>query len=132
MRQRWAYFWAQDFTCSPAEVSRVLDLTPSVVWVAGETRLSSGRHAPRNAWKIESTLPDSEQLDAHIESLVQLVGPRLDELHARLGPIEVGINCVAYFTSYQGNGFHLSEALIHELAKHRLSVDFDLYGGDDS
>jgi hypothetical protein len=132
MRQRWAYFWTQDFTCAPEEISRLLNLTPSAVWIAGQTKLSSGKSAPRNAWKLESDVRDDQQLDAHIESLLQKIGPHIEELRARLGPMSMGINCVAYFRSHQGNGFHFSEALIHELARHRLSVDFDLYGSDDS
>jgi hypothetical protein len=111
-------------------ISGLLNLEPSEIWVAGSTQLRNGRVANRNAWRIDSRISDPDaQLDAHIENVLDLVEPRLEQLRIAVPTVDIGVNCVAYFDEFQGNGFHLSVQLIHRIAKCRLSVDFDLYGG---
>ncbi len=131
MKRRWAYFWVQGFPCAPADISRILLAEPSDVWIVGETVLSHGRVAWTNAWRYESTLGDERALDEHIENVLTRVEPRLPALRNQVRPLELGVNCVAYLSEYQGNGFHLSAALIARLAALELSVDFDLYGNTD-
>jgi hypothetical protein len=130
MRRRWAYFWAQDFTCAPADISQLLQLAPTSVRVAGQTVLSNGRVADSNDWRLESGLGDDALLHAHIEEVLGKVAGRLPELRSRVQPITCGLNCVTYADEHQGNGYHLSADLIGRLARHGLSVDFDLYGGE--
>jgi Domain of unknown function (DUF4279) len=114
--QRHAYFWAEGFTCDPRLITETLGLIPT----AGGSPAS---------WRIHSQVNDpAAPLDAHIANLLDLVEPRLRALREIVRPLETGINCVAYFEAYQGNGFHLSADLLRRLADQALSVDFDLYG----
>jgi hypothetical protein len=126
--KRRAYFWAEDFTCSPSVISAILCLAPSEVWVAGETLLPKNRVAPRNAWRLESEIGAENQLDAHIEDLLDRLTDHLPQLRAQIQPLSVGLNCVGHVAEFQGYGFHLSADLIHRLADQGLSVDFDIYG----
>jgi hypothetical protein len=129
MRRR-AYLWIEGFSCSPSQVSEILDLEPTSVWLAGETVLQGNRVAPRNAWQRDSSLGPEARLDEHIGHLATLFRERLPRLRAQV-EADVGLNCVDEFLEYQGNGFHLSAHLIRELAQLGISVDFDLYGSPD-
>jgi hypothetical protein len=108
-------------------ISAIVGLTPSAVWVAGETPLPNNRVAPRSSWRLDRERGVDEPLDAHIENLLERLTDHLPQLRVQVHPLPIGLSCVEHVAEYQGNGFHLSADLIRSLADQSLSVDFDIY-----
>lgn len=117
----YAYFWAQGFDCTCAEVTSQLAIEPSEARVAGD-KLSSGRVVKKNRWEVRSPLPRGEHLiQEYLEALLPLLEAQLPAVKRLAESCFVGINCVGYY--YGSNpGLHLSAPLIARLATLGLSV----------
>lgn len=125
----YAYFWAEGYVVSHADISARLGLTPTSTRSIGE-KGRYGPPAPANRWELMSPLARGEGLlQDYLEALLGLLETKAAAARALTSDCSAGINCVGYY--YGANpGLHLSTTLLARLAALNLPVDFDLYNYD--
>lgn len=124
----YAYFWIDGFECDPQEISDLLGLEASEVYLKGDLISDkSDRRRTHSSWKYLSSLPREEPFqDSHLENLVKVLISKKEAINKLHQKYEAGINCVGYYTNVNP-GFHLSAELIKACSELSLSIDFDLY-----
>jgi len=126
--ETYAYFYVSDFDCEPNEISKILELEPTEVFVKGELlNEKRDRRRLRSEWIYKSTLPLSEAFqDAHLENLINKLYKKKSKILELKSRYTIGINCVGTYINVNA-GFNLSAELLLSCANLGVSIDFDLY-----
>jgi hypothetical protein len=129
----YAYFWAEGFPGTSAQVTALMGIEPSETRAAGDLS-GSGRVVQSNQWVLRSPLVRGDHpIQDYLEALLPLLESRSSAVRRLAEGCSIGINCVGYY--YGANpGLHLSAQLIGRLAALGVAVDFDLYNhaGEDA
>jgi len=78
------------------------------------------------AWYLRSGLDDTEELSAHIDSLLLALGPRAEALRSLWVDYTLTMQCVGYFPE-TGHGAHFDREVLRRLADLGLALDLDFY-----
>lgn len=89
-------FEIHGFDVDPDEITRLLKLKPTSVERKGKTAPNSTQVAKVNSWTLASSLRDEQDVDAHLQDLIEKLGS-FDELD-KLKPIwSAQFNCIVHF-----------------------------------
>ncbi len=115
-------------------VGAKLGLAPSEVRVA---KLHSGRDVTESHdWQLESPLPETAAVEAHLSALLGLLAPRAEAMRAIAETCEAGIHCQLDFkplSDYPDDlpgyppGLALSPDLLRTLADLRIRLSFAFF-----
>lgn len=127
-------FVVQSEVLAGDEISQRLGLEPTQVTQRGELlspRNPDGRRRVHTTWELTSSIPETEELAAHLEALLPCVESRLPAL--RRIQSEGGTVFWSCFVTAKplGNAFRLEAELLSRLAEVGVSLDFDLYDSDE-
>src|SRR5437870_10942160 len=86
-------------------VTQALGMTPSECGNVGDPYPRTGRPRRFMAWYLRSGLDDTEELSAHIDSLLLALGPRAEALRSLWVDYTLTMQCVGYFPE-TGHGAH--------------------------
>jgi hypothetical protein len=108
------------------EVTAKLRLKPTDAWNAGDINPKNGRAYPSMLWRLRSGFDDTKPLSQHIDTLLLLLGTRLEELRSLALEHDLTIQCVGYYTP-SGHGAHLNREVVRQAARLGCSFDFDFH-----
>ena len=137
--EKWssAAFCADSETLSPDQMESIIGLQPTRSHRIGEPRSKLTKRGVynRHYYSIQSTISDGEPLDAHIEEILSVLEPRMDNVKRLASQASLCLFCG--FSSGNGQGgFSLSPHLLSRLARLGVEVVLDLYppegGGHDA
>ena len=124
--ETYAYFYVEGFEGPSAEISELLQLTPTRTREKGDPRLP-GRLWETGSWQLHSPLPRTEPAqDSHILALLEILESRRDQVLQATAAHQCGLQCVGYYTN-ENCPFFMEAELISRIAAFGLSVGFDLY-----
>jgi hypothetical protein len=117
------------FDCDPDEISRVLNVVPSLVLRIGDPHgpRRSGRPVRENIWRFDSQVDEIVIVERHIEWLFDHLPTTFDSLRAVALRWEAQVTIAAHVRTLQGPSIAFSEETVQKLARWNASVDIDLY-----
>ncbi len=128
--RQYAYFAVTSDEPISDHVSNI-PLEPSRYWNVGEIVVRGDREFTRRGsrWVIESGLPESEPLEAHIEAVIETVTSVSARLQEFPKHCIQSVVCVAF--SVQSSGFVLSPKLLRKISDLGLNLEYDFYSNVD-
>ena len=124
--EQYAYFAIGGDDLDPRKVTQQVGIEPTECWRRGDINPRNRFERKSGRWKLESRLPRTEPLEAHIADVLnQMDSSQLafQQVSRSYGGV---MQLVGYFhSSYPGLSFH--EQVIQRLAAYSLAVDFDFY-----
>jgi hypothetical protein len=122
----YAYLSIDEFSCPVVELTKRIGIQPTEAWDVGD--VVPPVHFPRkySAWRIQSRLPHSEDVERHIiDVLDQIRGyDAVFREIAREGRLRM--QGVGYYNEYNP-GFGLEPDVVRRLAECGMTVDMDAY-----
>jgi hypothetical protein len=120
-----AYFTVTgDF--DPEEISLKVGASSSRSWKKGEINSRTGLERKASRWSLDSRVPTSEPLEAHVRDVLQQLLANRSEFAAVSESYGGVVQVVGYFyTSF--SGFGLAKADIDVLSTLGLELDCDFY-----
>ena len=116
---------------TPEEISQTLGLDCDKSWCKGDKRAKTVIVEKNNGWVLDSGLPRSAPLEAHIENLLGRLSPHAEKIEKLSRDNDVELSCVIYAASPPPLNF--AKTIVHQLGKMGASLDIDLYVmGEDS
>ncbi len=118
-----ATFRISSETLSPSEITAALGLQPSRTFDRGSllsVRNPKSARRSKSLWHLDSGLPDSAPLSAHIQKLVSLLQPLQEQLD-HLGK-SCSLDVFCGLSPEEGDMLEVDAGLLQKLA--RLSCDF--------
>ena len=121
----YAYFTVTgDF--DPAEVTLLMDVEPTEVWIKGSRNERTHMERKFSRWSLFSRLERTEAIESHIGDVVLQLKPKIAAVLQLGEQFNTEVPVVAYFhESYPG--MHLNPALLRDLSDLNLGLDFDFY-----
>lgn len=110
---------------TPEQISEATGLTCDRSWRIGEKRGKTTIVERSNGWVLNSTLPKSASLEAHIEELLGRLLARADKIRALSEHDTVELSCVVY--AILPPALNFDKSVIQRLAQLGASLDVDLY-----
>lgn len=118
-------FIISDFTCSPEEVTRILGVTPSRFWIAGE-KVGDGAPKKRNGWALENSIRGDWDMEAELRPLLDRLPKSLSALRETTSQWSAKAFCAVY-THGERPALSLSAGTVARLAELEAEIDIDLY-----
>ena len=112
-------------TVDHEQLSSAIGMDFDTVWKAGDLRARSIILEKTNGGRIESGLPKTEPLEAHIVSLLQRVAPIADNIKSLANDNTVEFSCVIYSDEVPPLCFDRTS--IDAIGMLGASLDIDLY-----
>lgn len=111
-----------------AELAALLPIGPTrLVGPAASSRPLVGRDTPGEArWMIDSALSETEPIEAHIESLINLIDQHRPAFDAVPSDCEMDIWCTVT-SAEEFTGFALSRELLNRIASLKVGLVFGCY-----
>lgn len=85
------------FDIDPTQISKILLLSPTQVWLKGESIQKTALKRKSNGWVLSSRLEKSAELEDHINALFSKIKPVLLNFHNL--PSQQRKSCLAQFIS---------------------------------
>ncbi|MEX0302496.1 MAG: DUF4279 domain-containing protein [Leisingera sp.] len=128
--RQYAYFAITSDTPLPEDIEK-LPLRPSRYWNAGDKVVRGRIEFERtfSRWAFESGLRETDPLEEHIESLLRKLLPVFGQLEQLPADCKQSVVCVTF--SVQCSGFILEPAILKQLAKFNLHLEYDFYSNVD-
>ena|SRR5579883_1823616 len=112
----------------PDAVSQVTGVSPSTTWRMGEPVGTASRVVRReNGWVINSGLSSSEDVNAHVHSLLQVLRRSWNEFVEFGKAYDAEFSCV--ISSFAGDRppIYFDKETVHQAAELNAELDVDLY-----
>jgi Domain of unknown function (DUF4279) len=124
----YAYFFVNDFECSPDDIGRILELEASKSWEKGDPIANTkyGRRK-RSSWRLESErITDENSSASCIEGLLRILEIRKENLSLLPNKTELGLTCVIT-TDSVNFCISLDRQLLARVVELGLKIDFDIF-----
>lgn len=128
--REYAYFRASG-SFDPVQITKELDMKPSESWKVGDEFEVRGTKLLRrgSCWKIDSQRPDTDSLDNHINTLLEILRPKRDRILRVPKPTKLQIVCVGFY--YQSFSWELNFEHQKEITELGIGFWFDTYSFGD-
>jgi hypothetical protein len=115
----------------PEQISKAIGLTCDRSWRIGDKRENTVIVEKTNGWVLNSGLPKTASLEAHIEDLLKRLLAHADKLRLLSEDECTELSCVVYAASPPALNF--DKTVIQRLSDLGVSLDIDLYltGGEN-
>jgi len=125
LNEQYAYFTiVGDF--DPEEITRAVRVRPSESWRKGELHPRTRLERKFSRWSLDSRLPKTEELEAHINDVLSQLDEQPDAFSKTIDLYGGCMQLVGYFHEVYP-GLQFDRRTVEGLARHHLSVDFDFY-----
>jgi hypothetical protein len=116
-----------EFECSPSEITKILNITPSKTWQKNEPidERIVARHK-ENGWRISSSLSKESNLEEHIKNLSQVIIPHKAKFKNLPSSSYVELSCCIY-VHHEVPEISFSANTIQLLSELQAEIDIDLY-----
>ena len=114
---------------SVEEITNIIGLSPTRFHIKGELmskRNPKSQKHGSNLWILDSGLPDSNDIEKHLNKLGSLIESKLSELQSLEDKCEIDISCGTTFKSGQ-NTLLLSSEILKKISLLPLDLVFDVY-----
>jgi hypothetical protein len=110
---------------TPEQITDTVGVTCDKSWRIGDKRGKTIIVEKNNGWVLNSSLPKSASLEAHIQDLLERLSPYAEKIQmfAKLDHVE--FSCVVYAVNVPALNF--SNAVIQNISLLGASFDIDLY-----
>lgn len=123
------------FDIDPDQISKILSLSPTQVWLKGESIQKTALKRKSNGWVLSSGLEKSAELYDHINALFSKIKPVLLNFNDLPLSTEKELSCVIYIYQEKGNAaeehrtpaIHLEREQVEILNQVGAEFDLDLY-----
>jgi hypothetical protein len=112
----------------PQQITNMVGLACDKSWLIGDKRGKTIIVEQNNGWVLNSSLPKSASLEAHVENLLKRLSPYADKIQKFAEHDNVEFSCVIYATTPPALNF--SNAVIQKISLLGASLDVDLYLND--
>lgn len=116
---------------TPEQISGAAGIACDRSWRIGDKRGKTIILETTNGWVLNSSLPKSASLEAHIEELMERLTAHADKIRTLSEHESVEFSCVVYAASPPALNFNKS--VVRQLGQLGVSLDIDLYltGGEN-
>lgn len=118
------------FDCHPDEITQILGLTPTDIWIAGQPvrRPPSGRAKlhEENAWLLKSPLDGSSEIEEQVDALTDVIAPQADRFRDLPDNVCIELSCSVYGHEYMP-AIHFTANQVRFLASLGAEIDVDVY-----
>jgi len=124
------YFGVHDFVCDIKIIADILQIDRYNGWSKGEPIPHRKNVVSEvGVWEIQSPLPKSNSLEKHINCLLKLLLPRVDNLNLLYDRYQATSEFSVEICTYDvaNFGFHLNSQLVDKINKLGASLDVDIY-----
>ncbi len=123
------------FDIDPTQISKILLLSPTQVWLKGESIQKTALKRKSNGWVLSSRLEKSAELEDHINALFSKIKPVLLNFHNLPLSTEKELSCAIYIYHEKNNSaeehrtpsIHLEREHVEILNQLGAEFDLDLY-----
>jgi hypothetical protein len=123
------------FDIDPTQISNILSLSPTQVWLKGESIQKTALKRKSNGWVLSSGLEKSAELEDHINALFSKIKPVLLNFNNLPLSTEKELSCAIYVYHEKSNTaeehrtppIHLDREQIEILNELGAEFDLDLY-----
>ncbi len=115
-----------DFECHPSELTRILHLEPTVMWLRGDSIPKTTMTRKQNGWRLDSPSMLRGTLQEQVDALLDKVAPQVGFFHHLPSGSEIELACVVYVYDAEPV-LGLSAKSVTELARLGASIDIDYY-----
>lgn len=122
-----AYFTLTNFEVEPEVITNSLNVSPSKTWKKGDlVRPNTNSREKENGWQLKSNPDSSEELENHIQFIIESLRPNWDKLVKLASSCHIELSCVIYIED-EVPSIHFDRKLIEQLAELKAEIDIDLY-----
>lgn len=113
---------------NPGLVTSRLAITPSFAHEKGDPMPKyPGRRYSTGYWGLDSSLPETEAIEAHLSYLLDLIEPKAAAIRTLLSPGCRGDFYISYFTDSPQGSLELSPELAQRVGRLRLGITVSIY-----
>ena|SRR5215211_2347679 len=124
-----------DFDEHPTQISDILSLMPTQIWLKGEYVHKTALKRKTNGWVLSSGLDKDAELEDHINALFSKIKPVLASFSNLPPTIEKELSSAIYIYSEENNPneehrtppIHLDREHVETLSRLGVEFDIDLY-----
>jgi hypothetical protein len=116
-----------EFKCTHEDITKALHVQPTTIWSQGEKIRPTALVHKQNGWSLEVNLEGSEDLNAHVEDLLNKIHPFSKDLASACGDYYAELACVLYIAGDERPAIHFTPQVLKTLATLNAHVDIDLY-----
>ena len=111
----------------PDQITAQLGITPSRTWRTGDLVMerASIRHK-NNGWSVKSDIPMSEDLEEHVEMVLQRLKPAWKSLRKLSTRYTALIDCVVYSHGGARPAIFFNKDVIKRISELNAEIDVDL------
>ncbi len=116
-------------TKSVEEISEILNTPPSRFAIKNHPISQStngSRVFPDNKWILDSSLPDTEMMESHMEKMISFLDEKYEEVLKLSSDCQIEMRCAFSVVNRQG-GYVLESPVLKKLAQFPLNVVVSLY-----
>jgi hypothetical protein len=124
--ESYAYFTVTGDDLDPAQITKIVGVTPTDSWKKGELNPRNSRERKFGRWSLYSRLPRSEEFEEHIADVLAQLDQNPEGFKQVSEAYDGCMQLVGYFHSYYP-GLYFTPATVQGLAKYKLGVDHDFY-----
>jgi len=110
---------------TPEQITDTVGLACDKFWRIGDKRGKTIIVEKNNGWVLNSSLPKSASLEAHIESLLERLSPFATKIHMFAEHDVVEFSCVIYAANPPALNF--SKEVVQNISLLGASLDVDLF-----
>ncbi|MGH8467791.1 MAG: DUF4279 domain-containing protein [Gammaproteobacteria bacterium] len=116
-----------DFNCDPNSISEILGLEPTTTWLEGDRVHPKAiiKHK-QNGWVLQSPLPKETPFRQQLQTLLDMVTPKKQQLLNLPSGTDIEVSCVVY-SEHGRPDISLEPDMVAAIAEMRAGLDFDLY-----
>jgi hypothetical protein len=115
----------KSITRSPEEITEMLGIQSDFSWHRGDKRAHTIILEKDNGWVLGSSLPDSDSLEQHINSLLARISACSNKIKLLSEDESLELSCVLYASEMPALNF--SREVIHSICSIGASLDVDVY-----
>ena len=115
---------------TPEQITDTVGLTCDKSWRIGDKRGKTIIVEKNNGWVLNSSLPKSASLEAHVENLLERLSPCAAKIQMFAEHDDVEFSCVIYAATPPALNF--SKVVVQNISLLGASLDVDLYLNDSN
>lgn len=124
-----AFIKIHDFECGIDEISDTLEIQPTDSWLKGELipNRKGNIRRKQSTWEYESTVPISEPIEKHINSLLDTFKSKTEILKEFSHTYYTELTLVIYEYESGNTGLIIEKEVIEKISELGLTLDIDIY-----
>jgi hypothetical protein len=112
----------------PQETSRLLGITPTKTWLAGDLVHPPAIHRYKDdGWVLKANYSRGVELTRYVEALIEQIKPSADRFHQLPAAVKVYVECAICDYQFRRTQLALSKKAVRGIARLGAELDIDYY-----